>query len=249
MSLGDLQRRLLTAVMTGRPVPELSAAGQRVYANNVRGQLLAALRDTYEKCEAWLGDDVFHVHARAYIEAHGSTSWSLDHYGSDFPDYLARAFPERLELSELAWLEWALRTAFSGRNASGLALEELHVKDWDGVQFSFVPTLMYRQLHTNAPALWAGIATGQGIHTRPSDSATDNGHGVRVWRHELTPRFVSMTRAEHACLDLVVAGATFGEVCEWLSSTAREKDVASAAGSLLRAWATDGLITGVRETG
>lgn len=249
MSLGDFQRRLLTAVMTGRPIPEWSAAGQRVYENNVRGQLLGALRDTYEKCAIWLGDDTFDVHAGAYIEAHGSTSWSLDHYGSDFPDYLARAVPRSRELSELAWLEWALRTAFSGKDASSLALKELHVRDWDSVQFSFVPTLMYRQLHTNAPSLWAGIATGQGTHAHTADGATDDGHGVRVWRHELTPRFVSMTRAEHACLDLLVAGATFGEVCEWLSSTAREKDVASAAGSLLRAWATDGLITGVRETG
>jgi hypothetical protein len=240
--LGEFQRTFLAAVLQpGSTAHE--QPGMRVYANNVHGQLLAALCDTYEKTRRWLGEEAFQQHAASYIARHRSTSWTLDDYGDAFADHLSAACAETPEVGELAWIDLRLRRAFSGTDAAGVRLEALDIEDWERVELVFVPTLSVRLLHTNAPALWAGLAAG----TVPRPQMALPGSGVRVWRQGWEPRFQSIGHEEYACLDLALAGASFGEMCTWLSSAVGPDRVAATAGSLLHAWTNDGLVAAIRE--
>jgi hypothetical protein len=243
MNLRDLQRGFLASLTGAGPLEGADPRGMRIYANNYRGQLVAALRDTYEKTALWLGDDAFDRYADTYVDAHVPSSWTLDDYGAGFADHLGRAFPDDPEVAELAWLDRALRRAFAGLDTSPLTIDRLVADEWDTVEFVFVPTLGFRRLRTNAAAIWGAIGAGD---APPAALVLDAETGVRVWREGLTPRFASMSALECACLDLALAGGTFGEICTLLEQGVGAGHVAHEAGLLLRAWIADGLVAALR---
>jgi hypothetical protein len=244
MSLEELQRRFAASVAGAGAPGEFDGCGMRVYANNYRGQLVAALRDTYAKTQLWIGDEAFDFQASRYVEAHAPSSWTLDAYGRDFPDFLEEAYPEDPDVGELAWLDGALRDAFSCVDALAIDAGALFADDWERVEFAFVPSLRFRPMRSNAVAIWKALAD----ETMPP-GATQHAPagGVRVWRKDLSPQFTSMDAGECACLDLALAGATFGEICELLGRLHGTGSIAVEAGTLLRGWVGDGLVQRLRQ--
>ncbi|UPG96048.1 DNA-binding domain-containing protein [Luteibacter aegosomatissinici] len=242
MKLVDLQRALLASLNdAGTPVTA-DPRGVRVYANNHRGQLLGSLRDTYERVALWMGDEVFETLALAYIDQNPSAAWSLNHYGQSFPAYLAGACPLPDPVAELAWLDHALRQTFYSHDVVPLALREAAVIDWEQANFAFVPSLRFGHVHTNAAAIWSALSAG--THP-PTPSLLLAPAAVRVWRSELSPRFVSMPPHETASLDLAMAGGTFGDICALLNTHMPDGDTAATAAQLLREWFEDGLVVSV----
>lgn len=244
MNLGELQRRFAASVSGVGDLDDFDRRGMRVYANNYRGQLVTALRDTYAKTRLWLGDEAFDTAAGRYVDAHAPSSWTLDAYGHGFADMLEADYPVDPDVSELAWLDGALRDAFSGLDAEAIDAAALVIDDWDNVEFVFIPTLRFRVMRSNAVAVWKALADES---MPPAAMQSGANGGVRVWRQGLSPQFLSMGAHECACLDLALAGATFGEICELLSRLHGPMSVAAEAGTLLRAWVADGLILRLRE--
>jgi|SRR6187402_754029 len=244
MSLHELQRRFAASVAGQHESTDLDARGMRVYANNYRGQLIATLRDTYAKTRLWLGDDDFDLAAGRYVDANAPSSWTLDAYGLGFPEMLEADYADDPDIGELAWLDGALRRAFGTRDAEAIGPEELVADDWERVAFVFVPSVRFRHLRSNAVAIWSALANEV---MPPAAICPDDGRGVRVWRRDLSPQFASMDAGECACLDLALAGATFGEICELLSRPYPSLRVAAEAGRLLRSWVSDGLIETLRQ--
>ncbi|MBS7456879.1 DNA-binding domain-containing protein [Coralloluteibacterium stylophorae] len=244
MRLQDLQRSFLAA-LDGAPLPQgIAARGLRVHANNRRERLSEALRDTYARTALMLGDADFARHAGSYIAAHAPASWTLSDYGAGFPDHLDAALPGEPVVAELAWLDAGLRRAFAGRDATPLQLDRLAAEDWETVGFAFLPTLGFTRLRSNAPAIWSALAAGRPV---PPAARLPTGSGVRIWRAGLDPRFATMSPRECACLDLALAGASFGEICQWLDRQLEVDDAAREAGLLLRTWVDDGLVVALRE--
>jgi hypothetical protein len=213
-----------------------------VYANNYRGQLAGSLRDTFERVERWLGSEAFEEHIAAYVETHPSSSWNLNGYGEDFPAFLSLVIPLPDPAAEIAWLDHALRNAFYSRDVTAAVLQGLTVNDWERATFSFVPSLRFRWVHTNASSIWAALSA---LSTPPTVSLLAEPVAVRVWRQQLTPRFTSMPSWETECLDLAMAGGTFGELCTLLERLCPDADIATVAGQLLREWFDGGLVTAV----
>jgi hypothetical protein len=225
-------------------LPDASPTIKRATAEDLRGQLVPALRETYEKTATWLGSDSFDRHAANYIQRYASTSWTEDDYRDHFVDHLTIALSDRIEVGELAWLDRALWQASSSGNVRGLTLDQLDAEDWERVEFEFVSTLKLRRLQSNAPAIWSSL----GKDDRPTVRPGPLDGGVRVWRTEWKARFMTIGSEEYACLDLALGGATFGELCTWLAGVVGDTRVAQTAGPLIQAWASDGLIAGIRET-
>lgn len=245
MNLASVQRQFLGALLEhGRGVSD-GSPGLRVYANNVRGQLVDALRETYERTERWFGPERFEGYAHAYIEAHPSNDWSLNRYGADFPAFLARELLPADAGADIAWLDGALRDAFFGTDVVPAQLHALTGVDWDRAVFRFVPSLRVRYMHSNAPALWAALNI---LAVPPEAVILPTPVAVRVWRTDLTPRFTSMEPWEAECLARATSCATFGELCAHLAAISPEADVAVLAGQLLRMWFEDGLVAGVTDT-
>ncbi len=119
MTLEQIQRDFRAHIVSGSPAIEAAIVGDArrglaVYHHAYRANLIACLRDSFEKTAAWLGDDAFERAALGHIEANPPRSWTLGVYGHGFDDTLATRFPADPEIAELAWLDWRLRRAFDG---------------------------------------------------------------------------------------------------------------------------------------
>jgi hypothetical protein len=244
VKLGELQRRFAASVSGASAMDGFDDRGMRVYANNYRGQLVAALGDTYAKTRLWLGDDAFDIEAGCYVDANAPSSWTLDTYGRAFTDMLEARYPEDPDVHELAWMDGALREAFSGPDADAIQVGALVAEDWERIEFVFVPTLRFCRTRSNAPSIWKALADEV---MPPAAEQADAGSGVRVWRKGFSPQFASMDANECACLDLALTGATFGEICALLGRLRGPGLIASEAGRLLRGWVGDGLVRHLRK--
>jgi hypothetical protein len=239
MNLRDLQTRFASTLRGSPAVEGLDGRGMAVYTNQYRSQLVASLRDTYAKTRLWLGDGVFDELAEAYVAATPPDSWTLDAYGESYIPWLDGHYPADPEIAELAWLDWHLRRTLSGPDARPIGLDGLVSADWDTVEIRFVPTLRFRWTRSNAAAIWHALASER---MPPAAEIFDVDAGVRVWRRDFSPRFTSMLAPECACLDLALAGASFGEMCEALTRLHEPDTAARQAGALLRSWVEDGIV-------
>ncbi|QWT19080.1 DNA-binding domain-containing protein [Bacillus sp. NP157] len=239
MNLRDMQSQFASVLRGAPAVDGLDGRGMAIYTNNYRSQLVASLRDTYAKTRLWIGDGQFDEMAESYVASTPPASWTLDAYGESFIDWLDKHYPEDIEIAELAWLDWHLRRAFSGADAEPISVNDLVSVDWDATEFRFVPTLKFRWTRSNATAIWHALASES---MPPASEVFDVDAGVRVWRRDYSPRFTSMLAPECACLDLALAGASFGELCEALTRLHEPDTAARQAGALLRSWVDDGIV-------
>jgi hypothetical protein len=246
MSLLDTQRGFRDHILAGTDAP-LNGAPERglaVYRHAYRAQLIASLRDTYEKTWAWLGDDAFDRAARHHIEGHPPKSWTLNEYGAGFIQTLGALHPGDPEIAELAWLDWTLRRAFDGPNAKAIAPEKLAQMDWDNAVLIFVPTLVMGQVATNSAAIWGALAeeTAPPAAERLWAPAT-----IRVWRSDLNPKYRTIEPFEQRALVLAMAGSNFADLCNLLMEEGNMDQAVQKVGGALASWLQDGLISDVRS--
>jgi len=247
MTLVQLQRDFRAYIVAGSPAVEAAIAedarrGLAVYHHAFRANLIACLKDTFEKTAAWLGEDAFERAALAHIEAHPPASWTMSDYGGDFEDTLAARYPADPEVAELAWLDWRLRRAFDGPDSEIQDPAGLADLDWERAVLRLAPTLALREVETNAPALWSGMAEDA---EPPPAVMLDERSGLAVWRRDLIPQFRTLEIVEHRALERARSGATFGDICIGVAEDIRpSQDPAAAAGGLLGRWFAEQIVTG-----
>jgi len=118
-----------------RPVPAgLTAQGVRtptkrfaVYRNNVVAGLSKALAARFPATERIVGEEFFHLMARAYVVARPPRSAVLTFYGDAFPEFIAQFEPARglAYLPDVARLEAARTRAYHAADAKPLDPPEL----------------------------------------------------------------------------------------------------------------------------
>lgn len=98
-SLRRLQRRFSEALRAGGPLDWVATGGASaaeriaVYREGVAERLLQSLRAEYPALRRWLGEELFDLFARGYLEAHPPRSYTLGDLGDRFPDHLAATRP------------------------------------------------------------------------------------------------------------------------------------------------------------
>jgi hypothetical protein len=248
MSLERMQRDFLAHVIRGDGaiIAALTRRGQNglaVYAHAYRANLIACLKDTYEKTLAWLGEDDFESAARKHIAGHPPRSWTLSDYGEAFPQTLAGLYPADPEIEELAWLDWTLRRAFDGPDTVVQDPAAFGGVDWERAVFAMAPTLALRMVGTNVAAIWNAISDDA---PPPPAAPLARPRALAVWRRELSPMFRCLDERERAALERARAGATFGEICAMLAVDHPVGDAAAIeAGGLLAGWLGDHIVVGV----
>jgi hypothetical protein len=241
MSLTQLQQDFCAYLLDRPNAIEAEVTGDiGVYHHAYRAQLLNCLRDTFDKTWSWLGDDRFEAAARAHIEAHPPSGWTLNVYGEGFDRSLASLYPDDPEIAELAGLEWRLRRAFDGPDAEPVDPSELGAIDWDNAILHAVPTLALGRVTTNCAALWSALAEGV---APPAAERLPEPAAIRIWRLGPSSRFRSIGLAEEQALRLVLAGARFAEICERIAHDSAE------IGQIFGLWLQDGLIAAISGPG
>ena len=214
------------------------ATGLNVYHHAFQAQLCAALRDSFERTHAWLGDQAFDVAAVLHVKEVPPTSWTLGHYGEGFPATLDKIYPKDPEVGEIAQLDWALRRAFDAQDADPIHPEQLSTVDWTSATIDLSPSLRLLKVRTNAAALWTAMSAGE---TPPPAQRLAKPASIRVWRQALSPHFATMGDIEAQALAMISKGVTFPAMCEAMAAKAEIAEL----GGLLGEWIRDGLIVGI----
>lgn len=217
----------------------------QIYHHAYRARLVETLADTFGHTARYLGEDWFETDAGAYVETHPSTRPSLRDYGSDFPAWLQDRHPQDGDIGELAAIDWALRRAFDGPDATVLGLADLAAlapEAWATLGLQLQPTAMMLTLHFNSLALWQALDADQ---APPLATPLATPGALLVWRRDLQPHFRSLSAVEALALQRLMAGDSFEGVCRTLAERFVDQDAAAEAGTLLRRWVDDGLLAGV----
>lgn len=218
-----------------------------IYHNAYRVRLLENLRDAYEKTWTYLGDGTFDASALAFIEATPPQHRNLRWHGAEFPRFLAEQFPQDEDIAELALIDWQLRHAFDGPNASPVQPAELaglSAEDWASVGFQFVPTLFMAPLRFNTVSIWHALDQEQ---APPVAETLPHPTWILIWRKGWQPHFRTIQAAEHAALSQLHGGASFAQVCAALAEQFSDQEAASVAAEGLRTWLQDELIVGLTD--
>lgn len=219
-----------------------AAAGLTVYQNNYRAQLVGCLEVSYPLVRRWIGDDAFREASITHIERQPPHTWTLDHYGCDFPETLLSMYPRNPDLPELAWIEWTLSEAFVAADAAPVAMDAIADVDWDSARLTLAPSLRMRSAATNADEIWAALEAQTDV---PEGAMLEASGGLVVWRREFTSRLKRVDAVEYAALCSVHGDARFEALCDTLVEHLGEEEGVTKAGTLLAKWIAAGVITGI----
>ena len=256
MTLAARQQSFMAAILDDEaPLPNdwgaRHSAGLEIYRNNYRSALVEALAATFERTRRWVGEDSFRRAAAHHIILHSPTSWTLDDAGEGFDLTLAELFAGDPEVTELAWLEWAMHRAFTAPDHASLTHADFAVQtatfaedDWAALQFAFLPGLAFRQVAHDAGTLWNAL--GKDDFAAP-DITLPQPHGMVVWREGLRPTFRLLDPLDGEVLATALAGASFGDICAMLADRLGDEQGVGRAGFVLGRWLQDGLIAGLKR--
>ena len=246
----DPEGRALSAFLRGDSRLD-AAARLTVYANGYFYRIRDALREDFGALYAALGERAFHNLVTAYLIAHAPTHPSLRYAGEKLPVFLAgnpdaAVFRERCPFAaDLAALEWALLEAFDAPDAPPLSrgtLAAVPADDWASLRFTLTPSLQILSLD------WS-VHRARGIHDRGDDPAAGTilpeKTRLRVWRKSERVFYRPLSPAEHAALETVRAGGTFGDVCAGIAGPTEKEGDAQRALAVLERWISDEILTGI----
>lgn len=259
-ALHRLQQRFQAYVLDGEPAIAAQVAPGRlnnrerrldIYFEAYRARLHDVLANDYEALRAVLGSDAFHALARAYIEAQPSAWRNVRWYGGQMPEFLDARAPwnERPWLRELARFEWTLTLAFDAPDQTHLRFDSfgaLPPEAWARVRFEVSASAHVLALRSNACGLRMAHDAGIAL---PEIAWSEDAVNWLIWRQDLGVHFRSLSPAEAAALRVVMAGASFPELCGELLDHLPEDTVASQAAAYLRGWVDAQIIAGVRTDG
>lgn len=232
-------------------------AAQRleVYANAYYSRLLECMRESFPALTAAVGAPVFDEFAFGYLQAHPSSSYTLNRLADHFVEYLRATRPESAsdepETSEasdarsssadwpdfvidLARLERTFEEVFDGpglENERPLTADDLRGLSpdaWAETRLIAAPCLRLLELKFPVNAYYSAWRRGQS----PGIPAPRPSH-LAVSRREYVVRRYELTAPEHRLLSELAAGETVGAAIE---SAAEGFDDLERFGQTLGAW-------------
>lgn len=254
MKLAEIQSAVMALILddaaqTPLEWNERQRAGIDIYRNAYRVRLVDSLAEVFERTREWVGEESFRRAAAHHLIVRAPCSWTIDRAGEGFVDTLGDLFSRDPEVPELAWLEWAMHSAFvaadcvplsPGGFAAATALPAEAA--WAGLRLRLVPGLEARAIAFDCGGLWRALAKSENL---PKTLELPESRGLVVWREAMTPVFMSVDAVEHECLQLVAASATYGDVCDLLVDRFGEAQAITYAGVMLGRWLSNGWIAGL----
>ncbi|MGC1549296.1 MAG: DNA-binding domain-containing protein, partial [Rhodanobacter sp.] len=204
--LGTLQQHLLQAMLADAPPPLSELRGDdiadiesrlAVYRNGYRIRLRDALSVEYPGLVLMAGHRLAHLF-ESYVDAHPSEHYNIRWYGAGLAAYLECALPwrEKLELADMARLDWAISTTFDAANepvVSAADLAGLPADAWADLCLRPQDALQMLSTVFNVDAFRRAADRG---HQRPRLRRLSKLRHLLVWRQALEVRYRVMDADE-----------------------------------------------------
>lgn len=238
----DLHQPWIHAGGRADPARQLSA-----YVHAYAARLKETLAGDYPAVRTAIGTDRFDALAEAYLRARPSRYFSLREFGRDLPGFIAARAESQATpwLGELASFEWTLGLAFDAADrplADVADMATVAPADWPALRFTAHPSVQRLDLAWNTVALWEALNADEPV---PVEAIHGQPVPWLIWRQDLTTRFRSLEPDEAVCLDALLAGASFGELCARLAEYLDPEQVPLRAASLLKGWLQQQLIQAI----
>jgi hypothetical protein len=224
-----------------------------VYRNAYRARIVDAIRDTYPRTERWVGDAAFRRAAIHHAIRYPPNAWTLDAVGEGFSETLVELFSKDPEVAELAWLEWAMHTAFVSADAEPLDSASFASdtagfveNDWASMTLRFLPGTQLKPVKHNVATLWQSLADSEhDAASTTSERWTLAKRSCVVWRHGLKPVFMLTDADEGQMLERMLGGSSYGDACAALADNVGSDAAVRQAGAMLANWIHQGMIFSV----
>ena len=241
--LRDEPSALAAAIVTGGKIDV--DRRMEIYHHAYRARLTEVMQDVFERAWAYLGDANFEQGAHGYIATHPPAGRTLQHFGGQFPAWLAAQYPGDGDLADVAMIDWQLRCAFDSADATPISMADMAAIDaaaWATVGFQFHPALSLTPIIFNAASIWQALNADT-----PPPPAEKLGAPtwLMVWRREFQPHFVTVSEAEAMLLASMREGKSFAMACDEVASRFADEDVVALAGAALRRWVEEGVIVSI----
>ena len=216
-----------------------------LYRGNVYAAWEKALTSAYPVVQALVGEDFFRALARAYGEAHPSTSGDLNEFGAEFRNFVAtfRHTQTLPYLTDVAALEWSAHRAHYAADAEPLARDRMALmlpQDLLGTRFILQPALAWHISPYPIATIWRAHQADRSVALPASLDQPEHALVVRPgWRVDV----LDTSAAEIAALAALRAGTTMDDAI----GAAFEHDSAFAFARTLVRWLDHGVLVGIRE--
>ncbi|MCA9791368.1 MAG: putative DNA-binding domain-containing protein [Candidatus Eremiobacteraeota bacterium] len=178
-----------------------------------------ALGIDYPAVRDLLGRDSFFAVVADYVEAHPSRSYTLDHVGRHFSDFLAGCkHPQAALLGDLARLEFAMCEVFNEPETpvlTPLDLAAVAPQDWEWARLE--PIAALRLLETRYPA--NEYYTAYNNDRQPPQDLGPRPNRVVIWRQQFKVWRMPLEAAAMQLLRLLVSGQPLGEALAATAAT------------------------------
>ncbi|WP_421870315.1 DNA-binding domain-containing protein [Motiliproteus sp.] len=214
-----------------------------IYHNAYRIRLIDTLYDTFEHTANYLGGEWFDKLAASYVQNFPSSHANLGQYGKDFSEHLAQQLPNDLEVAELAHMDWTLRRAFDGADATALTQQDLQQLVATGAEFSHfqpVPTLSLSTQQFNTLDIWHAINQEK---APPVAEQLTQPITILMWRKGHSPHFRSLSAIETTAINYLCQGLGLEAIGEALSQDYPKADIVTEFGNMIARWLDDELLT------
>ncbi|MGJ8619331.1 MAG: HvfC/BufC N-terminal domain-containing protein [Methylophilaceae bacterium] len=214
-----------------------------IYADAYRLRIIEVLSTAYAKLHLLLGDDLFDSAARQYIDQYPSEYRNMRWVGDRMDEHLLRVLSQHPYAAELAQFEWALGLAFDAEDAAIVTLEELALvptERWGGLRFKLHPAVQLLDFKWNVIPIWQALNAEEA-----PPPPQQNNTACLVWRTDLNSHYRSIDAQEFQALLQIKAGASFGDLCEYLY-TAIEGASTQQAAQYLASWLEAGIISQIK---
>lgn len=206
-----------------------------VYRNNVTVSLTDALAAQFPAVCRLLGDELFQMTARVFIDQHPPSSPLLFLYGEEFPGFLSDF--EQLQdlpyLSDVAQLEWLWAQAYHAADRAPLTpeqLAEIPPDKLESVRFELHPSTGLLSSPYPAISLWQTNVTDEEVRVIDIDQG---GEDALVVRPTLEVQVRRIPPGAHAMISELSRGATLGEAAQAAAEQCEGFDLQLALSELL----------------
>jgi hypothetical protein len=207
-----------------------------VYADAYFLRLRDVLAEDFPRAAKLLGEQAFDRLVRDYLKAHPSTEPSLRHLGRAMAEFVRRRNHLPAWLADLALGVWGRVAACAAPDNDPLSMAQLAQIDpaaWPQLRMAPVRSLQVVRAGWPVHRLWAE-EDPEGLEPLPTS--------IRVWRRaDFQVRHAPMDEREATAVAKLLAGSTFGEICQVFEDLDEEQGAAQAGALLLR-WLEDGII-------
>jgi hypothetical protein len=199
-----------------------------IYARAYYARLVECMEAEFPILARAVGEELFREFAVGYLECYPSRSYTLNHLGGRFAEYLAETIPTDEKdsagdagstspafLVDLARLEWTFNEVFDGpgvENSVLLQPEQLariEPEAWADVRLVPAPCLRVLQLSYPVHEYYRALrADSEAVPPRQAET------WLAVTRRDYVVRHYPLVPTQYALLQAVLSGATVGEAIE-----------------------------------